>query len=560
MPNDPCALPIAVAGILLFFAGSIRGWAAEPAITLAPVPLPPNLPEPSRVPALDDAGLCALYTLLYPKPDDDFGGYELNDPLAKLKDMTTRELRERGAKQLASYLAKPKAPDLAAADEPVVLMLLHGAIFRRFDEPPVPRDRFEPIARRALLLGGRARDVALGKYRLGDAAWMSDGLLREVLPTLRAPTSRWNDRGRNRERVLGEIVRRGGPAWKNVLATDLAAIRRQAAASQGLEERMQLTPTLETLCALRRVQGKGDPLRIEIAGPAKVQSVFPMLPKFDVALVNADSENETIQFTRGGDYRSGRQARWRVEARDAAGKVFPERPQLGGMGGGLVNEGELAPGARWKTSLRMESYVPALPPGRYSIRVLYHDSVCIADEADIDGLIVFSCDPITLTVRALEIPQADVNAAKVLELLAAIDDKRKLKVVAGTYNKWAHELVSPDSPQGKLLSLGLPALPPLLEALEDPKLTPTRRAVVLTLLFSLTGQLDPRATPGVLGNFDSAEGPWTISSDGSMSFGSGSSNVILGGKIDETAQKEFAMKWTLWKQYVKVVPNPPGKG
>jgi hypothetical protein len=232
---------------------------------------------------------------------------------------------------------------------------------------------------------------------------------------------------------------------------------------------------------------------------------------------------------------------------------------MGGMGGGLFNEGELTPGARWKTSLRMESFVAALPPGQYTIRSLYHDSVCIADEADVDGLIVFSSDPITLTVLPLEIPQADVDAAKVRQLLESIDDKRKLKVVAGTYGKWAHEFLSPDSAQGKLLSLGLPAVPPLLETLEDSTLTPTRRAVVLSLLFSLTGQVDPRGAAGVLGNFDSAEGPWAISNDESTSFGWGSTSVFLSAAIDETAQKTFANRWGPWKQYVKVVPTSRGK-
>ena len=45
------------------------------------------------------------------------------------------------------------------------------------------------------------------------------------------------------------------------------------------------------------------------------------------------------------------------------------------------------------------------------------------------------------------------------QLLEGIDEKGQLKVVAGTYGEWAHKLVAPDSAQGKLLSLGLPALP-----------------------------------------------------------------------------------------------------
>jgi hypothetical protein len=77
---------------------------------------------------------------------------------------------------------------------------------------------------------------------------------------------------------------------------------------------------------------------------------------------------------------------------------------------------------------------------------------------------------------------------------------------------------------------------------------------VLALLFGLTGQGDPRFEAGVVGGFDSAEGPWAVAgSDGSAGFGFGSMSLAEGAKVDEAAQRAFAKRWGPWKDYVRIV-------
>ena len=131
---------------------------------------------------------------------------------------------------------------------------------------------------------------------------------------------------------------------------------------------------------------------------------------------------------------------------------------------------------------------------------------------------------------------------------------QRLKIVAGTYGKWAHKLLPPESAQAKLLSIGLPAVPSLVDALHDPKLTAQRRAVILSLLFGLTGQNDPREARGVVAEYDSAEGPWAVSGDGGGGFGLGGTSTMTGGTIDENAQVQFAGQWETWKQFIQTAP------
>jgi hypothetical protein len=278
-----------------------------------------------------------------------------------------------------------------------------------------------------------------------------------------------------------------------------------------------------------------------------------------VALVNRDELNERIAFTEGGDYRSGRQARWRFEVRDENAALVPQRKILFGVGGGIFTFGELAPGERWKTKLQMASFVAALPPGRYAIRLLYHDSVCIADEDAIDGLIVSSSAPVTLTIKPLELATDDVVSGATLKgLLAGAEQAGRLRVVAGTYGAWAHKFVPPESAQGKILAMGLGAVPPLLDELENPQNTPARRALIFSLLFSLTGQNDPREAGGALGAHESADGPWAVWGDGGGGIGLGGSMLVPAGTIDPEAQNAFAKRWMPWKQYVRIKPARNG--
>ena len=79
------------------------------------------------------------------------------------------------------------------------------------------------------------------------------------------------------------------------------------------------TGNVELLTALRRIQKKADPLKIVVSLPDDLTANITPLPIFDVALVSADVERTPLWIIQGGDYRSGRESRWRFEVKDAEG-------------------------------------------------------------------------------------------------------------------------------------------------------------------------------------------------------------------------------------------------
>jgi hypothetical protein len=571
--SHPRFAPFSAVGWAGLFLASAVGIAAaaepEPAPAPAPMPAPApapatlpagvHLPKADQVPALDDAKLYGLFLLLYPDFSEIGSSLASDDPQQPLIQAIWSEANRRAGARLKSFLAGERQQTPDELGEPGFFLVLNGVRYASHESPDAEdasahRKQTERIVRQAIARGGKLRDFALGQFRLDDVAWMTDTQLQECLPRVHKSASSWQEQGRNRERILCEIVRRRGPGWEKVLTTELRQIEQMN--NNGPLNNVYTFGFLETLTALRRLEGKPDPLQIEVAWPAKLESVFPALPeRVEASLVNLDSDPFPIQ--QGGDYRSGRQARWRIEARDAAGKLLPEREVLGFDGGGLYRVAEVAPGEKWKTRLDVGNFLPALPPGEYTLRILYHDGLCIADETNVDGLIVSSSPTLKLTVKPLEIPEAKVDAAKIRDLLAGIDEKAKLKVVGGTYGNWAYDLVPPDSPQGKLLAIGIPAVPTLLEALDNPKLKPKRRAIVLCLLYSLTGQNDPTHGGPILGPYNKSDGPWSVVQDGGGGLGWGGGEDSPQGDLDSAKQIEFARCWSVWKQYVRIMP--PGK-
>lgn len=149
--------------------------------------------------------------------------------------------------------------------------------------------------------------------------------------------------------------------------------------------------------------------KMEKLGPRAVEHPLPQtlvataskLPTLIVILKSADVEKLPARIKMGGDYRSGREARWRFEVKGANGEILPVRPFDGPIGGGVFQRGELKPGETWKTALPMCSFVDIPKPGEYMVSVLYHNGVTIADIKDHDDLkelIVFRSKPFKLKV------------------------------------------------------------------------------------------------------------------------------------------------------------------
>ena len=361
------------------------------------------------------------------------------------------------------------------------------------------------------------------------------------------------------EPCLAEIVRRGGMQWEAFLKETFDALMeakvKRHETSKELDSGSNFN--LELLTALRRVSKQPDPLQIFIDEPKELTGMGSSMPNLRVRIQNVDIEKNGVGFTIGGNYRSGRQARWRIVVEDENGNVIPVRTRYSYTGGGLSQEGVLRHEETWETSLSIRSFIEVPAPGKYKLTVLYHNTQTIVDAANVDGLIFSKSKPVPFTIKPLTITRSTAEREIAEKLVAELDGKKKPKIVAGTYGEWAHKLVSPDSPAGKLLKMGLPAVPTVIESLHDKAITAKKRAWLFGVLFSLTGENDPRIG-SVLGSYKYAENGWQIwggrtGDQPSGGFSSGTSGSVYSfGAIESQAQEELVKKWDQWLQKVNV--------
>lgn len=364
-------------------------------------------------------------------------------------------------------------------------------------------------------------------------------------------------RGFGYERCLREVINRGGQHWETVL-TDLLKARGQG--------------ELALLTALRRVQKKGDPLTIRVFCGVEREYTLGLPMVFLVSLENVDWEQRPVNITWGGDYRSGRLARWRFEVTDANGVILPQK-ELWGMGGGLFDRRDLPVGGCFTAKLDLSSYVEIEKPGDYTVRILYHDIIAIADvgtPATLDGLILCRSVPIRVKVLPVVVKQSENNRRQIADWIAGLPDQGTVRILSGAYVEASHGFISPESPAGKILATGWPAVPQLIQAANSDKTPPTRRAWALGLLFGITGRNNPAKDDGVisfedkgvLGPYEFQHSGWAIrAADHSMGYRLGSTTPYLSDQIDEKKQLEFARLWLPWieKGCIKVETVPEAK-
>lgn len=348
------------------------------------------------------------------------------------------------------------------------------------------------------------------------------------------------------EACLTEMLRRGGERWKTVLSESLKRIEPSASDDNYIHN-------LEILTALRRLEGKPDPVEVEAAILKPEEATFPELPTAAVTL----RCREPVVLTLSGDYRSGRWERWRFEARDEAGQERPVILFFGdGILGGMYSRGLMKPGETWQTHLLMSSYLEPLEPGGYSLRILYSDVDAIASAADLRGRILCRSDPIPLLIRPRQVelnPDEQKDARAQIRILEA---ERPVKVWVGRLRPEMHDLIGAESPGGKLLAMRWKAVPPLIEALTDPTSSLHTRAWALALLFSLTGLADPRNELGVLGPYESREiRSWGLMSSTGGGFGFSPMPKSRSGtsKLSAEAQKPFVERWKNWSRFFQVL-------
>lgn len=349
-----------------------------------------------------------------------------------------------------------------------------------------------------------------------------------------------------RSRSLVELSRRGGLVVVTFLTRKHDELLKARAAKDDRDRHHE--STVDLLTALRRAQGQPDPLVVVATVRGEIESIFPNLPIVDAALINRDPQEKPVTFKEGGDYRSGRQDRWRFDVRDTRGKAMPVRTHRGIIhGGGIYRMGVLKHEESWETSLRMRSFIE-LPPGDYTVVVEYHDEETIASLADTSGLVVCRSKPFKLHVqpRVIDVTKADLANAR--KAIASFPDKGPVRILEGPFDERAHEFVRPESGAGRLLVMGWRAVPALLDALDEETATNQRRAWVFAVLYSITGWNDPRHDSGVLAAYESRDGSWIVAGgrggkEQSLGIGFGGSASMSGGKFDGAAQKAFAKHW-----------------
>jgi hypothetical protein len=201
-------------------------------------------------------------------------------------------------------------------------------------------------------------------------------------------TTRWSSTA---EPILLEMIRRNRPAFREQA--------KRWAGNPPVDNTFKTKENLALLTALRRMEGKPGPVCVFVGGSQVIECTAAKQPPVDVRIRNADTDKEALGLRAGGDYRLGSRAHWRFEVCDERGNLMPVKPleyDAGGVGSGFRM---LEFGQSYETRLEMDEYIEPLAPGRYRVRVLYHDSRPIAGMEDFSGLIVFKSDPFELIVR-----------------------------------------------------------------------------------------------------------------------------------------------------------------
>lgn len=220
-------------------------------------------------------------------------------------------------------------------------------------------------------------------------------LLEVVEKPSRDPSKRVEAQLSRTSRVLEDATRRLRTISEEKEALDW---RRQKSVVDLLEQResalrweAMTMPDMERLAAHAVKVDRRKPVRASVG----------KLPIFVVSRQSADVERVAVWSSQGGD-RSGRQSRWRFEVKDSTGKPARAREWRIGIGGGISLVGLWQHGHACKEVLPMSSYVEDLKPGDYTVTILYHNTLSIADLADprdLEDLIVFRSPPFLLTVE-----------------------------------------------------------------------------------------------------------------------------------------------------------------
>jgi hypothetical protein len=273
-----------------------------------------------------------------------------------------------------------------------------------------------PYLRSARNSGEPSHNVIARRKRLVQLSEMTDDELRKLLAI--SSESSGNDLYSEYDLCLVEMSRRR-------MISDLQEAYRALMTERGREEIGQSPYNTKLLTALRRSQNLPDPLKIHVDFKRRDWRGEPMaIPQISAVVENVDVGMEEVDFQQGCDDRSGRRTRWRVHLYDERGNRVPDSNfSTWGIGGGVGTFGRLKYGEKgnWNNWLDARSYVKPSPSGQYKLQVIHTpDTVDIADEPDLTGLIVFKSDPIEVIVTQPPQPRRAFATIPLLAVLSSI--------------------------------------------------------------------------------------------------------------------------------------------
>lgn len=306
------------------------------------------------------------------------------------------------------------------------------------------------------------------------------------------------------EAILNLLAKRGLSALQS-----LRDLRNTKEPIADPDSNWSLSNDLALLTTIRRIERTEDPLRIDVNEGRRIVSAMRETAHIPVRIVNQDPGQQSVCFKFGGDYRSGRLSRWRVHVWDDQGARLPHIGRIGSMGGGLYSQGELAFGETDDRVLDLDGFVRIPRPGLYTAKVLYHDSVSIADienEEALEELVLVASDTFEMEFKPgpmIHIPLSEDDYAKSQTLIAQLGPERPIKMIGSDYGTRYHAFIPPDSEHGQLLLMGHSAVPALIEHLKLPEASYSQRALILAILHSILHEryLSPMEFDGAIDHY-----------------------------------------------------------
>lgn len=274
---------------------------------------------------------------------------------------------------------------------------------------------------RALASGKRTQDAFFSKYRVSESPYGRKDV-QEVLQNLsNAELTAYieNADSETEESYWLEMSRRR-------MSKELRAIYNEAKNQPSSDPNEELYApgrhwdNGRLLTALRRAEGKPDPILIEIHSlgkdPQGNRLPFPLIiPK----VTNVDAEREPCYLTQGCDDRGTRHDRWRVHLTNSRGELMQDVNCWPGMGG-IGSFGMLPYGNKvhWVYRINPLDYVRSPPSGKYSL-VLVHAEEPIASDRNMTGRIVWQSKPVPVIVENLSLSSKWVSARLPFAILVA---------------------------------------------------------------------------------------------------------------------------------------------